>query len=548
MPPMTQDAIARWLRDHGVDEGVIAEEAPYLAEHYAGQDLGSVLEGALGGYLQRSRSGGDRDAGGYDTRENDPAVGELEEPGYAPARTDSAALKPPMTQDAIARWLRDHGVDEGVIAEEAPYIAAQYGDPDEDPLAVLQGSIGSYLQRSRSGGDRDAGGYDTRENDPAVMTAWGTTDARTDSAPPPQTVAAQPPTTAARTEAPLALGGGDTDPSAGLGRLGAGAPTEAPRPGANFTAGGGTQFDGRSTFPEIPALREAPRPNFPAPPTPPPLTFDPYEAGAPLTFDPYAAGAPFAYDDWRAPSIDQVVADPSYQWRKSQGEDSLQRWAAAKGTLNDSGTATALMDYGQNAASQEYGNVYGREFDIYRTNRAGALDAHNVNEGNRFNTYLANQAGKAATYDANYQTQYADPFRFEYQRQMDLLVPEMAEWQNEADLKKMQYGADAGFRNLQFDAGADFRNLQFGAEADFRNLQFGTEADLKKFQLGTDADFRNLQFGAEADFRNLQFSTGAEDTRQTQQLSMTDAWNRFLADLEEKRWRDDFAWRVASED
>lgn len=244
-------------------------------------------------------------------------------------------------------------------------------------------------------------------------------------------------------------------------------PEEWAARGGGAGGGGGAGWGSGDGY----SLPGVPRPNLPQ-----------YVKPPAFAYDDYASGAPFSYADWQAPSPDQVLQDPSYLWRKGQGEDSLQRWAAAKGTLNDSGTATALMDYGQGAASQEYGNVYGREFDIYRTNRAGALDTYNVNEGNRFRDYMANRTGALSQYNTNYQTQYTDPYAFDYQRETDLFAPQMAEW----------------------EAGVDFRNLRYG--------------------------------------------TDAAERMQGTQLGTTDAWNRYLADQQEKRWRDDFQWRVQSED
>lgn len=69
---------------------------------------------------------------------------------------------------------------------------------------------------------------------------------------------------------------------------------------------------------------------------------------------------------FQAPSADEMLRDPGYQFRRNQGRDMLQSWAAAKGTLNDSETANALEDYGQNVASQEYGNVWNRDWNVYR--------------------------------------------------------------------------------------------------------------------------------------------------------------------------------------
>ena len=83
-----------------------------------------------------------------------------------------------MTPDEVAAWLRSQGVAEGVISDEAGYVSGKYADPDEDPMAVLESSLGGYLQRSASGGDRSQGGYDTSVPDPAVTTSYGTTPAR----------------------------------------------------------------------------------------------------------------------------------------------------------------------------------------------------------------------------------------------------------------------------------------------------------------------------------------------------------------------------------
>lgn len=69
-----------------------------------------------------------------------------------------------------------------------------------------------------------------------------------------------------------------------------------------------------------------------------------------------------------SPSPDHIGDDPGYRFRRTEGEDALQHWAAARGTLNDSGTAKALVDYGQNAASQEYQNVWNRAWNTYSTN------------------------------------------------------------------------------------------------------------------------------------------------------------------------------------
>lgn len=55
-----------------------------------------------------------------------------------------------------------------------------------------------------------------------------------------------------------------------------------------------------------------------------------------------------------------VSSDPSYQFRLNQEQNSLENSAAAHGGLLSGNTGRALIDYGQNSASQEYQNQFGR--------------------------------------------------------------------------------------------------------------------------------------------------------------------------------------------
>lgn len=69
-----------------------------------------------------------------------------------------------------------------------------------------------------------------------------------------------------------------------------------------------------------------------------------------------------------APTMEEAMADPGYGFVLDQGNKNLQNWAAARGTLNDSSTAKALIDYGQGAATTQYGNVWDRAIRAYDDN------------------------------------------------------------------------------------------------------------------------------------------------------------------------------------
>jgi len=81
--------------------------------------------------------------------------------------------------------------------------------------------------------------------------------------------------------------------------------------------------------------------------------------------------------------------DPGYQFRLQQGMQALQNSAAARGGLLSGGTAKALTDYNQNAASGEYSNVYNRALQNYNTND----NTFTNDQTNTFNRLMALQSG-----------------------------------------------------------------------------------------------------------------------------------------------------------
>jgi len=64
--------------------------------------------------------------------------------------------------------------------------------------------------------------------------------------------------------------------------------------------------------------------------------------------------------------------DPSYAFRQAEGMKALQQSAAAKGGLLSGSTLKATQRFGQDLASQEYGNAYNR-FMANRANQIGML-------------------------------------------------------------------------------------------------------------------------------------------------------------------------------
>lgn len=73
---------------------------------------------------------------------------------------------------------------------------------------------------------------------------------------------------------------------------------------------------------------------------------------------------------FQAPTDVTQQNDPGYQFRLAEGQKALERSAAARGGLLSGGTAKAAQRYGQDYASNEYGNVYNRAFNEFQTNQA----------------------------------------------------------------------------------------------------------------------------------------------------------------------------------
>lgn len=91
----------------------------------------------------------------------------------------------------------------------------------------------------------------------------------------------------------------------------------------------------------------------------------------------------FTYGSFTAPGATGMYADPGYQWRFDQGRQAVDASAAARGTLRGGNTLADLVKYGQGLASQEYGNVWNRALDAYKTNYDVASGVYDTNRTER---------------------------------------------------------------------------------------------------------------------------------------------------------------------
>lgn len=132
-----------------------------------------------------------------------------------------------------------------------------------------------------------------------------------------------------------------------------------------------------------------------------------------------AANSDPAYGSLTRPfSMADYQADPGYQFRIDQGNQALERSAAARGGLNSGRALKDLTAYSQGAASQEYGAAYDRfnndQSTLYNrlagiagtgqsaSNSLGSLGANTANAvaGNQIGAGNAQAAGYVGTGNA----------------------------------------------------------------------------------------------------------------------------------------------------
>lgn len=98
-------------------------------------------------------------------------------------------------------------------------------------------------------------------------------------------------------------------------------------------------------------------------------------------------------------SMQDFEADPGYAFRRSEGLKGVESGAAARGSLLSGSALKAIQKYGQDLASQEYGNAYGR-FNADQTNKYNRL-AGIVNTGQGATNQLTNAAGNLGSSTAS---------------------------------------------------------------------------------------------------------------------------------------------------
>lgn len=144
-------------------------------------------------------------------------------------------------------------------------------------------------------------------------------------------------------------------------------------------------------------------------------------------------------EQFNAPSYEAATSDPGYQFRLKEGERALANSKAAQGVSRTGGTLKDFLSYGQNAASQEYGNVYDRYAQGYNT-RLGTAKAK---YGADFDKYQSDYSTARSVHDADYREksdewnnlykQKKEKYDAEYASALAAFAPKFQEWLTNAN-------------------------------------------------------------------------------------------------------------------
>lgn len=207
------------------------------------------------------------------------------------------------------------------------------------------------------------------------------------------------------------------------------------------------------------------------PPTPQPLPQAPtfvapkYTPPPAFTYEDFQKPADFTYDKFTAPDANAVFADPGYQFRRDEANRAFMNNRAAQGTANTGGTIKDFLNYNQNAASQEYNNVWNRDYGAYQTNFSNALNAYTTNFNNALGTYATNRNNAVDAYNSRYQTQYIDPWNIANTSALETFQPTFTAWQTNA--ANVQHQNDIANTNSWNDI-----RRRWGVNQDIFNNQF----------------------------------------------------------------------------
>lgn len=93
------------------------------------------------------------------------------------------------------------------------------------------------------------------------------------------------------------------------------------------------------------------------------------------------------FSSFTQPTGADVQADPSYQFRFDQAMQGMTNNKAAQGLFNSGGTLYDLGNLASNFASEDYSNVWNRDYNLWNQDNSNKLAAFGANQGTSNEAY-----------------------------------------------------------------------------------------------------------------------------------------------------------------
>ena len=303
-----------------------------------------------------------------------------------------------------------------------------------------------------------------------------------------------------------------------------GGPRTDPGPAPSYSF---SSFDAR----QGPRANLSPVPQFTAPTfaPPPDFTYDkapnkfvapaPYVAPAPFVAPNKFVATPFVAPDrfvstpFVAPTAADMANEPGFQFRMAQGQKALEQSASGRGVLRTGGTLKDLVGYGQNFASNEYGNVYNRRAGEYERdfNQRLGEDVHNydrsVSEYDRnYNQRLGESdrdyTRSVSEYDRTYKQNLGD-----YER---TYAEAVGDYDRDFAAFKFDYDKEADIYAKNYNVKRDTFDRDFqGKVAEFQprltGWQTNSSADQRAAEMSFGREWDQYVFGNAETWRNKNY-------------------------------------------
>lgn len=239
--------------------------------------------------------------------------------------------------------------------------------------------------------------------------------------------------------------------------------------------------------------------------------------------------------DFKPPT---VTDDPGYKFRLSQGQEALDASAAARGGLSSGAAQKALMRYGQDLGSQEYGAAYGRSWqqqqEQYERSRL-----MNMTEEER--QRYANATAYGRDYQAN-QDRYgrgltANQLAYERANQANMTNEQRQFAANQFNWGAAQQGQQTAWQQAQAE-----NQMRYGRAAEWNQQDWGRAVQRQglDFSQGLAAD--DLYYRRMVEENQLREGRGLAETQRNWQMDtvanerdQARAWQEYEARIAEQQ-------------